>query len=360
MSVDLSTYGSFVHDEGLQGQIVDAQYSSTISLVNTGAAAVDFSFAVAGDGAGGGKLSSAVTDIIKGLAIRQAIRPADVDGVVNYAQNDMMGVLDNGNMFVLAGESVTENDLACVLVATGKIGTAASAASHTTSAAGTNTGNGTLGTVTLGADVEAGVYKLKCTSTTSPDKLNVASAGTSSAIQHGGTGSSSNVTITASPATGSGCKVGVYKALFVEPASDLGNFAVFDPDGILIGTGKVGVAFTTHITFTITDGSADAVSGDYFTVTVLAANGGTFSLENPVGEIIASNIQVGSAYSTISDIMSFTVSDGSADFAVNDSFAITVTVSYNRIILDGNAGRPLARWLTTTSSGSVGKLKFAA
>jgi hypothetical protein len=82
-----------------------------------------------------------------------------------------------------------------------------------------NTGNGTVGTVTAGAEAKNGNYRLVC----------------------------------------------------VEPGTNAGVFAVFNPNGIEIGRATVGVAFTGGINFTIADGSADFISGDAFTVAVSAA-----------------------------------------------------------------------------------------
>ena len=87
----------------------------------------------------------------------------------------------------------------------------------TGTADGGNTGDGTMGSVTGGADTKPGIYTARC-----------------------------------------------YKA-----AADAGDFQVFDPDGELVGIATVAVAFTsTHLNFTIADGAADFVVGDQFTVTV--------------------------------------------------------------------------------------------
>lgn len=85
----------------------------------------------------------------------------------------------------------------------------------------------------------------------------------------GGTG---NGTITAAPTVGAAAKAGVYRLTCIEPATDLGKFQVEDPDGIVIGVATVGTEFTTHLTFTIADGSTDFVAGDSFTITVTAGN----------------------------------------------------------------------------------------
>jgi len=86
-------------------------------------------------------------------------------------------------------------------------------------------------------------------------------------------GNTGNGTITASPTVGAAAKPGVYRLVCIEPATDAGKFTVEDPDGILIGVAAVGVQFTTHLTFTIADGSTDFVAGDSFTITVAAGSG---------------------------------------------------------------------------------------
>jgi hypothetical protein len=86
-------------------------------------------------------------------------------------------------------------------------------------------------------------------------------------------GNTGNGTITAAPTVGAAAKPGVYRLTCIEPAANGGKFTVEDPDGILIGIATVGVEFTTHLTFTIADGSTDFVAGDAFTITVAAGSG---------------------------------------------------------------------------------------
>jgi hypothetical protein len=86
-------------------------------------------------------------------------------------------------------------------------------------------------------------------------------------------GNTGNGTITAAPTVGQAAKPGVYRITCIEPATNGGTFVVEDPDGIVIGTAVVGTAFTTHLTFTISDGAVDFVAGDAFTITVAAGSG---------------------------------------------------------------------------------------
>lgn len=101
-------------------------------------------------------------------------------------------------------------------------------------------------------------------------KITMAATATGAAVA-GGTG---NGTITASPTVGSGAKLGVYRIVCVEPATNLGKFTVEDPDGITVGVATVGTEFTGGgLTFTIADGSTDFASGDAFTITIAAGSG---------------------------------------------------------------------------------------
>jgi hypothetical protein len=87
----------------------------------------------------------------------------------------------------------------------------------TAAALGTNTGNGTFGTITVGNPARAGVYTLR----------------------------------------------------IVEPGSNVGTFVVEDPAGVQIGDGVVGTAFAAGgLSFTLADGATDFVAGDSFAITV--------------------------------------------------------------------------------------------
>lgn len=86
--------------------------------------------------------------------------------------------------------------------------------------AGTNVGNGTIGTVTAGTAAQRGKYRAVC----------------------------------------------------VEPAANAGTFAVYDPKGVFIGVAVVAVAFAGEVGFTIADGSTDFSVGDSFIVEVTAGS----------------------------------------------------------------------------------------
>lgn len=66
-----------------------------------------------------------------------------------------------------------------------------------------------------------------------------------------------------------GVQIGAYRVVCIEPGTNVGTFAVFDPQGVEIGRFIVGgAAFNTQITFTIADGAVDFVAGDAFTINV--------------------------------------------------------------------------------------------
>lgn len=114
-----------------------------------------------------------------------------------------------------------------IVAGTGDLATGSVLGKLTTGAAtsaaksGGNTGNGTMGAVTVAADAQVGVYQLR----------------------------------------------------IVEAGTDAGQFQVKDPQGDVIGIGTVGVAFAGGgLSFTLADGSSDFILGDGFDITVAAGN----------------------------------------------------------------------------------------
>lgn len=69
-------------------------------------------------------------------------------------------------------------------------------------------------------------------------------------------------------------KAGDYSVTFIETATDGGDFIVEDPDGVQVGTGSVGSEFSAGgLTFTISDGGTDFASSDTFIITVAEGDG---------------------------------------------------------------------------------------
>ena len=125
-----------------------------------------------------------------------------------FLVSEAPGKLSRENMVVASGQNLT----ACQAVSTTFVGTAPAAA-H----AG-NTGDGVMGAITEGVRL----------------------------------------------------KVGRYELVIIEPGTNVGNFLLFDPDGILVGQGDVASAFTNlHMAFTLADGATDFVAGDGFSITVV-------------------------------------------------------------------------------------------
>lgn len=85
------------------------------------------------------------------------------------------------------------------------------------------------------------------------------------AADAGNTGNGTMGAITAD----STAKVGVYKVIITEAASDAGEFEVVDPVGNQVGVGNVAELYTGGgLSFTLADGATDFVAGDFFTIAV--------------------------------------------------------------------------------------------
>lgn len=84
-----------------------------------------------------------------------------------------------------------------------------------------------------------------------------------------GTGNGAIGTVTAD----AGAEPGLYQVVIIEPAANGGTFQVFRPGGELDGSGTIGVAYNGRINFTLADGSTDFVAGDRIPVTVSYAEG---------------------------------------------------------------------------------------
>lgn len=188
-------------------------------------------------------------------------------------------------------------------------------ASTATSSSVTGTGNGTLGSVTCGLKAKPGVYTLACTATST----NYGAA--TSAAFSGNTGDGAMGSVT----TSAGAKVGAYKLVIIEPGSNAGKFTLTDPDGLVVGTGTVGSAFSAGgLAFTLADGATDFVSGDGFTITVAASatdTTSTFSVKDPDGNSLPAAV---TSVAYTNPQINFTIADGATNFAVGDSFTITV------------------------------------
>lgn len=118
-------------------------------------------------------------------------------------------------------------------------------------------------------------------------------------------GNTGNGTITASPAVSAGSKAGVYRAVCIEPVTNLGKFVVTDPDGVVLGVATVGTEFVGGgLTFTIADGATDFASGDSFTITIAAGSGKyvAYNQDGTNGTCIAAGILYDNVNATAADV----------------------------------------------------------
>jgi hypothetical protein len=111
----------------------------------------------------------------------------------------------------------------------------------------------------------------------------------------------------ATPATGTGVKVGTYTVTCVTVATDLGNFLVQDPAGKVIGVAKVGVAFDGEIKFTIADGATDFALNDKITVAVTGTAATTVGKCVVVDSTLTNGAQ--NAYAVLAEAVDATSAD---------------------------------------------------
>lgn len=115
-----------------------------------------------------------------------------------------------------------------------------------------------------------------------------------------GNGTIGSVTVTSAAITGN------YLLTITEAAENAGTFEVVDPMGLLLGEGTVGVPFTAGgLTFTLADGSTDFAVDDAFTLAVLA-NLGEYTAYDDAGtddgRRTASGILFAAVDATVNDV----------------------------------------------------------
>lgn len=99
-------------------------------------------------------------------------------------------------------------------------------------------------------------------------RITVGTVSSAPAAGNTGNGTMGSVTLSA------GAKPGVYKLTIIEPGTNVGSFVVEDPDGVTIGHGTVAAAFSAGgLAFTLADGGTDFAAGDQFDITVAAGSG---------------------------------------------------------------------------------------
>ncbi len=100
-------------------------------------------------------------------------------------------------------------------------------------------------------------------------KITAANAGVATA-DGGNTGNGTMGTVT----VGNDALTGTYVLTITAAAANAGTFSVVDPFGAVVGTGTVAVAFSAGgLSFTLADGSTDFAVDDVFTIAVNAGIG---------------------------------------------------------------------------------------
>lgn len=113
-----------------------------------------------------------------------------------------------------------------------------------------------------------GTYTVSASQTVASTSINAVGAVAAAFAGNTGNGAMGAITLSA------GARSGVYRLTVIEPATNLGAFVVEGPDGIEIGRGTVGTAFSAGgLAFTLADGATDFAAGDGFTITVGANSG---------------------------------------------------------------------------------------
>lgn len=88
------------------------------------------------------------------------------------------------------------------------------------------------------------------------------------AAKSGGNTGNGAFTVDATTPVLPGAKPGIYRVTCIAAAANGGTFRVEDPDGNVLGDVAVGATFSDDIRFVIADGAADFIVGDAFDVTV--------------------------------------------------------------------------------------------
>jgi hypothetical protein len=95
----------------------------------------------------------------------------------------------------------------------------------------------------------------------------VAGVTSSASADAANTSGSGAITLDGTTPVLAGAINGTYRAVCIEPATNGGTFAVFDPNGIEIGKVAVGATFANQIKFVIAD-ATDFVAGDAFSIVI--------------------------------------------------------------------------------------------
>ena len=312
-----------------------------------------FALATTGTADGGNTGDGTVTAVAK-LADGEALKIGDynleatavgVDGRVVGSVTADPGNTGNGTvtgLALVAGEFPPVGDWILTCTDANAGGGATS-----TSVTITGTGDGVPGSVTPGADVVEGLYTLTCVEAVADKgRFEVADPNGNRLEDLNVTVAYSNSHFALTVADGSADYIVGDTLTFTITIAHGGLFTLTDPDGVDVKTDIVlpgttlGTVVVTSggITFTITDGATDFADDDFFTLVVAAAEGGVFKLEDPDGGLVASGLTLSGvplgATTFNEGGMTFTITDGATDFASGDSFAITVITNLKWVPYD--------------------------
>lgn len=173
------------------------------------------------------------------------------------------------------------------------VGSGALSAGQTISGSGVTSGTKIVKQLT-GTAGSTGTYQVDTTQTVS--STTITAAGAVSAAYSGNTGNGTMGAVTLS----AGALAGAYKLTIIEPATNLGTFHIEDPNGKFVGRGVVGSAFSAGgLAFTLADGSTDFVAGDGFTITVGAGSGYYVAYSDAATD--GSDVAAGVLYAAVAD-----------------------------------------------------------
>ncbi len=152
---------------------------------------------------------------------------------------------------------------------------------------------------------------------------------------------------------------GVYIARCVEAAANAGIFELISPDGYIIGRINVGVAFTSdHVNMTIADGAADFIVGDKFTVTV-SGDGKVVELKPPVSAVghieLADNPAADDTITLNGTVVTFKAS-GAVGSQINIGDDVLATLDNMLTFLSGSADAQIAK--NTYSNDKYSKIEI--
>lgn len=230
-----------------------------------------------------GTLSRETVTIAKGVG---AVVPGTVLGKRTRA----------GNGAVVTG-SIATTTLTVTAVTSGTltVGQYISGSGVTAGTKITAFGTGTGGT---------GTYTVSESQTASSTTITAVAAYAAAWSGNTGNGAMGAITVTAAALPGT------YKLMITEPGTNVGNFQVFNPNGLLVDQGDVAAAFSAGgLGFTLADGSTDFVAGDGFDIVVAAGDSKyvPYDDDNADGSNVACAVALENADSTAADATCATI-----------------------------------------------------